>query len=106
MADTRLNGVIAALEKNQHAFTAFCPVAIYEPAGIRGDGPHNAVRYWGISQQEYYQRADVWPLDPNGEIICIIQIEDTVGIENLDDMLDNVPGIGAVLIGEGDGGTK
>jgi 4-hydroxy-2-oxoheptanedioate aldolase len=75
---------------------------LYEPAGIRGDGPTAAVRYWGVSQQEYYERADVWPLNPKGEIFCIIQIEDTVGIKNLRDMLKNVPGIGAVLIGEGD----
>src|ERR1051325_880658 len=40
----------------------------FEPAGIRGDGPGGAVRYWGLTQQEYYQKADVWPLDPNGEI--------------------------------------
>ena len=38
----------------------------YEPAGIRGDGPTGAVRYWGLTQQEYYQKADVWPLDPQG----------------------------------------
>ncbi len=75
---------------------------LYEPAGIRGDGPMQACRYWGISQQEYYQVADVWPLAPQGEILVVIQIEDTVGIENLDDILKNVPGIGVVLIGEGD----
>lgn len=75
---------------------------LYEPAGIRGDGPTTAARYWGISQQEYYRRADVWPLAPQGEILVIIQIEDTTGIRNLPDMLANVPGIGAVLIGEGD----
>jgi len=75
---------------------------LYEPAGIRGDGPTQAVRYWGISQQEYYERADVWPLADGGEILVVIQIEDTAGIRNLPDMLDNVPGIGAVLIGEGD----
>jgi 4-hydroxy-2-oxoheptanedioate aldolase len=75
---------------------------LYEPAGIRGDGPTQAVRYWGISQQEYYERADVWPLAPQGEIFVIIQIEDLAGIANLGDMLENVPGIGAVLIGEGD----
>lgn len=74
----------------------------YEPAGIRGDGPAQAIRYWGVTQQEYYQRADVWPLAPHGEIFVIIQIEDTVGIKNLRDILKNVPGIGAVLIGEGD----
>ena len=54
------------------------------------------------SQQEYYKKADVWPLNPQGEIFCILQIEDTRGVENLDDMLKNVPGIGAILIGEGD----
>ena len=80
--------------------------ALYEPAGIRGDGPTTAARYWGLSQQEYYKKADVWPLNPEGEIFCILQIEDTKGVENLDDMLKNVPGIGAILIGEGDLGQE
>ncbi len=74
---------------------------LYEPAGIRGDGPAQAARYWGLSQQEYYQKADVWPLDPHGEILVVLQIEDTEGITNLQDIL-KVPGIGAILIGEGD----
>jgi 4-hydroxy-2-oxoheptanedioate aldolase len=75
---------------------------LYEPAGIRGDGPMQATRYWGVSQQEYYERADVWPLAPHGEIFVVLQIEDTTGIANLPDILKNVPGIGAILIGEGD----
>jgi 4-hydroxy-2-oxoheptanedioate aldolase len=75
---------------------------LYEPAGIRGDGPGTAMRYWGLGQQEYYQKADVWPLNPDGEIFAILMIEDTKGINNLDDILKNVPGIGAILIGEGD----
>ena len=75
---------------------------LYEPAGIRGDGPRHAVRYWGLSQQDYYRKADVWPLAPDGEIFVILMIEDIAGIESLADMLDEVPGIGAVLIGEGD----
>lgn len=75
---------------------------LYEPAGIRGDGPMVATRYWGVSQQEYYTRSDVWPLDRKGEILTILQIEDTAGIDNLPDMLRNVPGIGVILVGEGD----
>lgn len=75
---------------------------LYEPAGIRGDGPMLATRYWGVSQAEYYSRSDVWPLDPKGEILTILQIEDTAGIDNLPDMLRNVPGIGVILVGEGD----
>jgi 4-hydroxy-2-oxoheptanedioate aldolase len=75
---------------------------LYEPAGIRGDGPAQAVRYWGVTQQEYYDRADVWPLNPKGEIFVILMMEDTRGIENLPAILKQVPGIGAILIGEGD----
>jgi 4-hydroxy-2-oxoheptanedioate aldolase len=75
---------------------------LYEPKGVRGDGPMNASRYWGLTQQEYYAKADVWPLAPQGEILCGLMIESTQAIGNLDDMLKNVPGIGFVLIGEGD----
>ncbi len=75
---------------------------LYEPAGIRGDGPTTAVRYWGLTQQEYYGKADVWPLASHGEILVMLMIEDTQGIANLADILKQVPGIGLVLIGEGD----
>jgi 4-hydroxy-2-oxoheptanedioate aldolase len=74
----------------------------FEPQGIRGDGPTSAARYWGLGQQDYYKKADVWPLDPDGEVFCILMIEDTMGIKNLDSILKNVPGISAILIGEGD----
>jgi 4-hydroxy-2-oxoheptanedioate aldolase len=75
---------------------------LYEPRGVRGDGPTQAMRYWGLGQQDYYSRADVWPLNRQGEIFVILMIEDSTGIANLDDILANVPGIGAILIGEGD----
>lgn len=75
---------------------------LHEPQGLRGDGPTAAARYWGLTQQEYYAKADVWPLNPAGEIFVILMIEDTAGIANLPEMLRRVAGIGAVLIGEGD----
>ncbi len=74
----------------------------YEPQGQRGDAPANAARYWGLTQPEYYERADVWPLDPKGEILVAIMCEDVQGVKNLPKILDRVPGIGAVIIGEGD----
>lgn len=76
--------------------------AYYEPAGQRGDGPRTAARYWGLTQPEYYARADVWPLNPQGEILVIIMCEEVRAIKNLPKMLEQVPGIGVVLIGEGD----
>ncbi|MGI5229961.1 HpcH/HpaI aldolase family protein [Actinoallomurus sp. CA-142502] len=74
----------------------------FEPAGLRGDSPAAAARYWGVSNQEYYAKSDVWPLDPDGEILVAFMIESQRAIENLPAMLDQVPGIGLILIGEGD----
>lgn len=74
----------------------------FAPAGLRGDSPAAAARYWGISNAEYYEKADVWSLDPDGEILVGLMIEDQLAIDNLPDMLDQVPGIGLILIGEGD----
>ena len=74
----------------------------FEPKGQRGDAPATAARYWGLTQPEYYDRADVWPLDPKGEILVAIMCEDVDGIKNLPKILKEVQGIGAVIIGEGD----
>lgn len=76
--------------------------ALYEPKGIRGDGPATAARYWGLSQPDYYAKADVWPLAPHGELLVGMMCESPEAIDNLDDILSDVPGIGLVLIGEGD----
>jgi 4-hydroxy-2-oxoheptanedioate aldolase len=74
----------------------------YDPPGQRGDAPTSAARYWGLTAQEYYKRADVWPLNPEGEVLVVIMCEEKRAIANLPKMLEQVPGIGVVLIGEGD----
>jgi 4-hydroxy-2-oxoheptanedioate aldolase len=74
----------------------------FEPEGQRGDAPLTAARYWGLTQQEYYARADVWPLNPQGELLVIVMCEEVKAIDNLPQILSEVQGIGVVLIGEGD----
>ena len=45
--------------------------------GLRGWGSHkHAAWVWGLGEQEYLERADVWPLNPQGEIMLGIKIED------------------------------
>ena len=74
----------------------------YEPAGQRGDAPRTAARYWGLTDQQYYKKADTWPLNPEGEVLVVIMCEEKRAIANLPRMLEQVEGIGVVLIGEGD----
>ena len=68
-----------------------------EPAGSRSCCPGAAPRYWGLSRLEYMQRSDVWPLNPDGELLAIVMIESRTAIENIDEILD-VPGLGGPLI--------
>jgi 4-hydroxy-2-oxoheptanedioate aldolase len=53
-----------------------------EPAGRRGWSPALASRYWGLSDAEYTNRADLWRKDPNGNILPVFLIESEVGANN------------------------
>lgn len=72
------------------------------PPGRRGYSPQNAERYWGVEGDEYYERADVWPLDSRGELLPILQCETVAGIENLPALLGALPHPGLILISTGD----
>ena len=43
--------------------------------GHRGWSPGRAVWAWGIDKEEYRRRADVWPLNPEGDLMAIMIIQ-------------------------------
>ena len=73
----------------------------YEPQGKRGVGYGWAARQWGISGGEYADRADLWPLDPKGELVLWVMIESVPAVENIR-AIAAVPGIGGLFIGPSD----
>jgi 4-hydroxy-2-oxoheptanedioate aldolase len=77
-----------------------------DPPGERGVAPANAARYWGISVPEYFERADVWPLDRRGEIAVIAMIESREGVDNIRRILMEAKGIAAVFVGPNDLSTS
>ena len=74
----------------------------FEPEGQRGWWQRLAPRYWGLTPQDYYDVADLWPLDPDGEILLMGIVEEPQGVRNIRDILREVKGIGAVWAGPGD----
>lgn len=61
--------------------------------GIRGWGSHVFPAWvWGIEGKEYLQKADVWPLNPDGEIMLGIKLEDQEALKNTAESIA-VPGI-------------
>ena len=69
-----------------------------EPVGLRGWGPGRAARYWGLPVADYVRRADLWPLEPEGELFAMIMIKSAAGVANIEKIV-TVPGIGAIFIG-------
>ncbi len=61
--------------------------------GRRGSGGQdNAAYVWGLSTQDYLRKADVWPLNPDGEIVLGIKIENCRALGNAE-ASTSVPGI-------------
>jgi len=71
-----------------------------DPPGLRGYAPGVAVWWWGIPEPEYVRRADLWPLNPDGDLLAIMMIETAEGLKNAD-AIAAVPGVGAIFVGAG-----
>jgi 4-hydroxy-2-oxoheptanedioate aldolase len=68
------------------------------PKGVRGAGPANATWIWGVTTAEYERHADVWPLNPEGDLLATMMIESADGLANVD-RIAAVPGVGSLFIG-------
>jgi 4-hydroxy-2-oxoheptanedioate aldolase len=71
------------------------------PPGFRGYGPGDAAWAWGISTAEYLRHADVWPINPDGDLLMIPMIESQEGVRNAD-KIAAVPGVGAIFLASGE----
>jgi 4-hydroxy-2-oxoheptanedioate aldolase len=70
--------------------------------GARGRGSEQtAAPIWGISEQDYLQRCDPWPLAPRGELLLGVKLESPEGVANAEAILA-VPGLGFAEMGPGD----
>ena len=69
--------------------------------GLRGSSAGFAAQIWGMGAAEYCAKADLWPLNPNGELIFGVKIEDTIADLNCDATI-SVPGVGFAEYGPGD----
>ena len=73
---------------------------IPHPAGLRGSGAGLASWFWGIPAGEYMQRADLWPHNPQGDLLFWPMIETPLGLQNAD-AIAQVPGVGGFYLGSG-----
>jgi len=75
-------------------------------AGRRGHGGQTrAAEIWGVPVAEYFARADPWPLNPRGELLLGIKVENTRALASVE-RTTRVPGLAFAEWGPGDMGMS
>ncbi|MEO8627149.1 MAG: aldolase/citrate lyase family protein [Betaproteobacteria bacterium] len=75
-------------------------------AGRRGHGGQvHAAQIWGVSVDDYFHRADPWPLNPQGDLLLGIKVENMRALADVEETTA-VPGISFAEWGPGDMGMS
>ena len=107
-----VHGILLCHARTPEAVKAFVEATRYPfqervaglKEGLRGSGSQGyASKMWGIPGGEYIKIADPWPLNPKGEIMLGLKIEDKFALENAEKSAQ-VPGISFAEWGPGDMG--
>lgn len=105
-----VHGVLLAHARSPEAVKVLVQAARYPHApktagldeGLRGSGGQGfAARIWGVSAAEYQRMADPWPLNPDGEVLIGLKIEDRHALAQVEASV-GVPGVGFAEWGPGD----
>ena len=98
-----VHGLMQAQARNPEAVRWYVASARYPfhtlgldglPEGLRGAGGEDRpADIWGVSQTDYHQLAEPWPLNPRGELLLGIKIENKDVLEQAH-AIAAVPGIG------------
>ena len=113
---TGVHGILLCHAETPGAVRAFVEAARYpfhalgvgEGLGVgrRGSGGQKqAAAIWGLEVTEYLRRADPWPLDPEGELLLGLKIENVRALANVE-ASTRVPGIAFAEWGPGDMGMS
>jgi 4-hydroxy-2-oxoheptanedioate aldolase len=80
----------------------FAPQAQGLNHGMRGSGSQDfASQIWGLTTSEYLRRADVWPLNKEGEIMLGVKLENPRSVIRAE-QITRVPGVAFAEWGPGD----
>lgn len=111
-----VHGILLCHAENPEAVKAFVESCRYpfQAVGIGkglevghrgGGGQAAAAKIWGVSVQEYLEKADPWPLNPKGELMLGLKIENRRALANAEASA-KVPGISFAEWGPGDMGMS
>lgn len=92
--------VFVGVESADEVKAGIAAMRFRSQGGTRPDAVGSAPALWGMSEAEYRERADVWPLNPKGELLNWVIVESKAGLARLREIAA-VPGIGVLTPGAG-----
>ena len=92
--------VFVGVESADEVKTGLAAMRFKSKGGTRSDDVGGAPAYWGMSEKEYKEKADVWPLNPNGELVNFTIVESKEGLKHVREIAA-VKGIGVLFPGAG-----
>ena len=92
--------VLVHVESAREVEQAISAMRFRSVGGTRSEDVGDAPSYWGVSEAEYRLEADLWPLNPEGELVVWAIVETPVGLENVREIAQ-VDGLSALLPGAG-----
>lgn len=92
--------VFVGVESAEEVRTGIAAMRFASRGGTRPDAVGSAPALWGMTEDAYRARADLWPLNPTGELLNWVIVESKEGLANLREIAA-VPGIGVLTPGAG-----
>jgi 4-hydroxy-2-oxoheptanedioate aldolase len=88
------------VESAQEVRQGLAAMRFTSKGGTRPENVGSAPAFWGMSEAEYRRRADLWPPNPDGELVNWTIIESKEGLARVREIAA-VPGIGVLWPGAG-----
>jgi 4-hydroxy-2-oxoheptanedioate aldolase len=92
--------VFVGIESADEVKQGLAAMRFKSKGGTRPDDVGTAPQYWGVSEKEYRDKADVWPLNPNGELTNWTIVESKAGLAKVREIAA-VKGISVLFPGAG-----
>jgi 4-hydroxy-2-oxoheptanedioate aldolase len=92
--------VTVSVESAAEAKAGIDAMRFASKGGTRPDDVGTAPAAWGVSEKEYREKADVWPLNPRGELVNFTIVESKEGLSKVREIAA-VKGIGVLFPGAG-----
>ena len=92
--------VFVDVKSAEEVKTGLAAMRFASKGGTRPDDVGTAPQVWGMSEKEYKDKADLWPLNPNGELVNFTIVESKEGLEKIREIAA-VKGIGVLFPGAG-----